>query len=82
MRVRIHRGTKEIGGSCIELEADGYRVYQTSVCPSTATRTTLVVTLTSKASMGSAHLRRWCYPMGTSIIGASRHWPGPSFQLP
>lgn len=26
MRVRIHRGTKEIGGSCIELEAQGARV--------------------------------------------------------
>ena len=26
MRVRIHRGTKEIGGSCIELEADGERL--------------------------------------------------------
>lgn len=26
MRVRIHRGTKEIGGTCIELEADGSRI--------------------------------------------------------
>jgi ribonuclease J len=26
MRVRIHRGSKEIGGSCIEVEADGARV--------------------------------------------------------
>jgi len=26
MRVRIHRGTKEIGGSCIELEAGGERL--------------------------------------------------------
>lgn len=26
MRVRIHRGTKEIGGTCIELEADGARL--------------------------------------------------------
>nr|WP_298099402.1 MBL fold metallo-hydrolase [uncultured Shinella sp.] len=26
MRVRIHRGTKEIGGSCIELEAQGARI--------------------------------------------------------
>jgi ribonuclease J len=26
MRVRIHRGTHEIGGSCIELEADGQRI--------------------------------------------------------
>src|SRR5437764_1327725 len=26
MRARIHRGTKEIGGTCIELEADGARL--------------------------------------------------------
>lgn len=26
MRVRIHRGTKEIGGTCIELEAEGGRI--------------------------------------------------------
>lgn len=26
VRVRIHRGTKEIGGTCIELEADGARL--------------------------------------------------------
>ncbi|MDW9812849.1 MBL fold metallo-hydrolase [Sinorhizobium meliloti] len=26
MRVKIHRGTKEIGGSCIELEAQGERI--------------------------------------------------------
>ena len=26
MRVRIHRGTKEIGGSCIEVEADSKRI--------------------------------------------------------
>ncbi len=26
MRVRIHRGTKEIGGTCIELEAQGKRI--------------------------------------------------------
>lgn len=26
MRVKIHRGTKEIGGSCIELEAGGERL--------------------------------------------------------
>ncbi|MBB5053556.1 ribonuclease J [Afipia massiliensis] len=26
MRIRIHRGTKEIGGTCVELEADGGRI--------------------------------------------------------
>ena len=26
MKVRIHRGTRQIGGTCIELEADGRRV--------------------------------------------------------
>ena len=26
MRIRIHRGTKEIGGTCIEIEAQGKRV--------------------------------------------------------
>ena len=26
MRVKVHRGTKEIGGSCIELEAGGERL--------------------------------------------------------
>ncbi|WP_026358284.1 MBL fold metallo-hydrolase [Aureimonas ureilytica] len=26
MRIRIHRGTREIGGTCIELEADGQRL--------------------------------------------------------
>jgi len=26
MRVRIHRGTKEIGGNCIELESQGQRL--------------------------------------------------------
>jgi len=26
MRVRVHRGTKEIGGTCIELEAKGFRI--------------------------------------------------------
>lgn len=26
MRVRIHRGSKEIGGSCVELESDGQRL--------------------------------------------------------
>ena len=26
MRVCIHRGTKEIGGTCIELEAQGQRL--------------------------------------------------------
>ncbi len=26
MRLRIHRGTREIGGSCIELESEGSRI--------------------------------------------------------
>ena len=26
MRLRIHRGTKEIGGTCIEVEAEGRRL--------------------------------------------------------
>ena len=26
MRIRIHRGTQEIGGTCIEIEAQGKRV--------------------------------------------------------
>lgn len=26
MRVRIHRGTKEIGGTCVELESQGKRI--------------------------------------------------------
>lgn len=26
MRIRIHRGSKEIGGSCIEVETSGYRI--------------------------------------------------------
>ena len=26
MRLRIHRGTKEIGGTCIEIEAQGRRI--------------------------------------------------------
>ena len=26
MRIRIHRGTKEIGGTCIEVEAQGKRI--------------------------------------------------------
>ena len=26
MRLRIHRGTKEIGGTCIEIEAQGKRI--------------------------------------------------------
>jgi len=26
MRVRVHRSTKEIGGTCIELEAEGSRI--------------------------------------------------------
>ena len=26
MRIRIHRGTKEIGGTCIEAEARGKRI--------------------------------------------------------
>lgn len=26
MRARIHRGAQEIGGSCVELEADGRRL--------------------------------------------------------
>ena len=26
MRVRIHRGTQEIGGTCIEIEAQGKRI--------------------------------------------------------
>ena len=26
MRIRIHRGTKEIGGTCIEMEAQGRRI--------------------------------------------------------
>ena len=26
MRLRIHRGTKEIGGTCIEVEAQGKRI--------------------------------------------------------
>ena len=26
MRVRIHRGTREIGGTCIEVEAQGKRI--------------------------------------------------------
>ena len=26
MRIRIHRGTKEIGGTCIEMEAQGKRI--------------------------------------------------------
>ena len=26
MKVRIHRGTREIGGTCIEIEAQGMRV--------------------------------------------------------
>ena len=26
MRIRIHRGTEEIGGTCIEVESDGRRI--------------------------------------------------------
>ena len=26
MKIRIHRGTKEIGGTCIEMEAQGRRI--------------------------------------------------------
>ena len=26
MRIRIHRGTKEIGSTCIEMEAQGKRI--------------------------------------------------------
>jgi ribonuclease J len=26
VRVRIHRGTREIGGTCIELESAGFRI--------------------------------------------------------
>ena len=26
MRIRIHRGTEEIGGTCIEMESDGRRI--------------------------------------------------------
>ena len=26
MRIRVHRGTQEIGGTCIEVEAQGKRI--------------------------------------------------------
>ena len=36
MRVRIHRGTKEVGGNCIELASDGKTVLLDMGMPLTA----------------------------------------------
>ena len=33
MKVRIHRGTHEIGGTCVELEQDGSRIALDLVLP-------------------------------------------------
>ena len=32
MKLRVHRGTREIGGTCIELESAGSRIYSILVC--------------------------------------------------
>ena len=56
MTVRIHRGAHEIGGSCVEVEADGARLVLDLGRPLTAKRGE-VIPLPEVASLSPT--RRW-----------------------